>query len=282
VKISLLIALGLYGAVHSGGQSAVVALSDVAAPGIKNWFEVLLLLSFMYGGFETALMPLGEVENPRRVVPFALGIGLALCIAIYSLIQVAVLNTPGAGGSARPLAVVASTLFGPWGAVLTNIGALVCIYGYLSASVLGSPRLAYALADKGDFPPFLARLHPRFGTPHLSVVLFGLCTWAIAVTGSFRAALALSVGARLVTYGTTCAALMPLRHFHPERLGFTIPFGPIFSVLGVAMTLVLVTRVHQREAIALAATGILASLNWWWISRRQPEEGEIQSTVTRT
>lgn len=109
-------------------------------------------------------------------MPFALGVGLALCIAIYSVIQVAVLNTPGAGGSARPLAVVASTLFGPWGAVLTNIGALVCIYGYL----------------------------------------------------------------------------------------------------------VLVTRVHQREAIALAATGILASLNWWWISRRQPEKGEIQSAVTRT
>ena len=268
VKISLLIGLGLYGAAHSGGQGVTVAMSDVAAPGVRNWFEALLLLSFMYGGFETALMPLGEVENPRRVVPFALAVGLAICIAIYSLIQIAVLNTPGAQSSARPLAVVASGLFGPVGAVITSIGAMVCIYGYLSASVLGSPRLAYALAEKGDFPPFLARLHPRFKTPHLSIVLFGACTWAVAVTGSFRAALALSIGARLVTYGTTCAALMPLRRNQPERRGFTIPFGPLLSVLGVAMTLVLVTRVHQREAIALAATGVVATLNWWWISRR--------------
>ncbi len=252
-------------------RAIVVAMSDVAAPGVRNWFEALLLLSFMYGGFETALMPLGEVENPRRVVPFALAVGLAFCIAIYSLIQIAVLNTPGAQSSARPLAVLASGLFGPVGAVLTSIGAMVCIYGYLSASVLGSPRLAYALADKGDFPPFLARLHPRFKTPHLSIVLFGACTWAVAVTGSFRAALALSIGARLVTYGTTCAALVPLRRNLPERRGFTIPFGPLLSFLGVAMTLVLVTRVHQREAIALAATGVVATLNWWWISRRSPE-----------
>lgn len=282
VKISLLIALGLYGTFHSSGQIIVPALPEIAAPGIKNWFEALLLLSFMYGGFETALMPLGEVENPRRVVPFALGAGLALCIAIYSLIQVAVLNTPGAEGSARPLAVVASAFFGPMGTVLTSIGAMVCIYGYLSASVLGSPRLAYALADKGDFPPFLARLHPRFETPHLSIVLFGVCTWAIAVTGSFRAALALSIGARLVTYGTTCAALVPLRRYHPERGGFTIPFGPVLSALGVAMTLVLVTRVHQREAIALAVTGIFATLNWWWISTRQPEKGKTRSAAART
>jgi len=273
LKLSLLIALGLYGAVFSGGQGVSLAMPEIAAPGIKNWFEALLLLSFMYGGFETALMPLGEVENPRRVVPFALGVGLALCIAIYSLIQVAVLNTPSAQSSARPLAVVASTLFGPLGAVVTDLGAMVCIYGYLSASVLGSPRLAYALAEKGDFPPFLATLHPRFKTPHRSIVLFGLCTWAIAVTGSFRAALALSIGARLVTYGTTCAALIPLRHYHPGRRGFTIPFGPVLSVLGVSMTLVLVTRMHQREVIVLAVTGLIAALNWRWVSRHSGIRG---------
>jgi amino acid transporter len=282
VKLSILVALGLYGALHAGGRTAVVACSDIAAPGLGNWFEALLLLSFMYGGFETALMPLGEVENPRRVVPFALGAGLALCIAIYSVVQIAVLGTLGAGASARPLAVVASALVGPAGAVLTDLGAMACLYGYLSASLLGTPRLTYALAEKGDFPSLLARLHPRFGTPHLSVVLFGAGTWAIAVTGSFRAALALSVGARLVTYGVTCAALVPLRRRHPERRGFTIPFGPALSLLGIAMVLVLVTRVHQREAIALGSTGILATLNWWWISRRRPETRAVRSTAPRT
>jgi amino acid transporter len=279
-KISLLVALGLYGAIRLGRSGEALAAAEPMSP-LKNWFDAFLLLSFMYGGFETALLPLGEVEEPRRTVPFALGTGLAMCIAIYSMIQIAVLNTPAAQVSPRPLAVVASTLFGPVGAVITALGAMVCIYGYLSASVLGTPRLTYALAEKGEFPPFLAKIHPRFQTPYVSVALFGLCCWVIATTGSFRVAVALSIGARLATYGSTCAALIPLRRLHPERPGFTIPFGPVVSVAGIVMTLILVTRMHERETVAVAITGIIATANWYWVSKRNPktQSAKQQSVV---
>jgi basic amino acid/polyamine antiporter, APA family len=273
-KVLLLLAVGLYGAWHTGGYGLALPLKEVVSPGVRNWFEAFLLLSFMYGGFETALLPLGEVEDPKRVVPAALGIGLAFSTAIYSLIQIGVLNTRGAQNASRPLAVLASTLFGPIGAVLTSLGALICIYGFLSASVLGAPRLTYALAEKGDFPAFLAKVHPRFKTPYTSVVLFGAGTWAIAVTGSFRIAVALSIGARLVTYGATCAALIPLRRRHPERVGITISFGPFLSIAGIAMTLALVSRMHERETIALVIASAIATMNWWWISRKRPNGTE--------
>ena len=271
-KIGLLLALGVYGTLHSGDRAIAPQMNEIVSPGIRNWFEAFLLLSFMYGGFETALLPLGEVENPRRAVPAALGVGLAFAIAIYSLIQISVLNTSLAQNSSRPLAVLASTYFGPIGAIITSLGAMVCIYGYLSASVLGTPRLTYALADKGDFPTFLCKIHPRFKTPYTSIVLFGVATWAIAVTGSFRIAIALSIGARLVTYGAMCAALIPLRKRHPERVGFTVPLGPSLSIAGVAMTLALVTRMHERETIALIITSLVAALNWWWNSRTERTE----------
>lgn len=279
-KIVLLLALGLYGTLHSGGRGMVPQMNEIVSPGIRNWFEAFLLLSFMYGGFETALLPLGEVENPRRAVPTALAVGLAFAIAIYSLIQISVLNTSLAQNSSRPLAVLASTYFGPIGAVITSLGAMVYIYGYLSASVLGTPRLTYALAEKGDFPAFLARIHHRFKTPYTSIVLFGVGTWAIAVTGSFRIAIALSIGARLVTYGAMCAALIPLRKRHPERVGFTVPLGPSLSITGIVMTLALVTRMHERETIALMITSLVATLNWWWISRKRSNGTEgVQKPV---
>jgi len=268
VKISLLLTLSAYGIWHSGAQLAMVDSQQIVGPGLRNWFEAFLLLSFMYGGFETALLPLGEVKNPLRVVAWALGAGLAMSIAIYSLIQVAVLNTALAQYSSRPLSVLASSLFGSIGGTITDLSAMICIYGYLSASMLGTPRLIYALAETGDFPAILARIHPRFATPYLSIWLFGAGSWAIAATGSFRIAIALSVGARLVTYGVTCAALIPLRRRYPERKGYTVPLGPLLSLIGIVMTAALVTRMHGRETAALTITSFVAVLNWIWIARK--------------
>jgi len=279
VKISLLLTLGVYGTWHSGAHLAIVTSQQIAAPGARNWFEAFLLLSFMYGGFETALLPLGEVKNPLRVVAWSLGVGLVVSVTIYSLVQVAVLNTALAQYSSRPLAMLASALFGPIGNTITDVSAMICVYGYLSASMLGTPRLMYAMAEKEDFPAFLARIHSRFETPYLSILLFGAGSWAIAVTGSFRIAIALSVGARLVTYGVTCAALIPLRRKHPELKGYNVPFGPFLSLIGIFMTVALVTRMHGSETAALIITSFVAVLNWLWIARKQ--NARLQSAASR-
>lgn len=277
-KIVVLLALGLYGTWNSGVHLAIVSRQDISTPGVRNWFEAFLLLSFMYGGFETALLPLGEVRNPLRAVARSLALGLALSVVIYTLVQVAVLNTPNAQSSSRPLAVLASNLFGSLGATITSIAAMICVYGYLCASLLGTPRLTYALAEMGDFPSYFAKIHPRFQTPYISILLFGAGTWLIAVTGSFRIAIALSVGARLVTYGATCATLVPLRRRFPERRGYTVPFGPLLSALSIGMTLVLAMHMHTRETAALVITSSLAFMNWLWLTNKRQTSEDGRST----
>jgi basic amino acid/polyamine antiporter, APA family len=268
-KLTPLLAIGIYGAIHAAGNSGIaIPIRELAVPGTGRWFEAFLLMSFLYGGFDTAMMPLGEVKEPRRTVPFALAGGLLVCIVVFTLVQVAVLSTTGAQASSRPLAQAAAVLFGPIGATLTSVAAIVSTYGYLSAGTLSVPRLTYAMAEQGDFPKVFARIHPRFNTPHVSIVIFGILTWTIAVTGSFKAAVALSVGARLITYVSTCGALIPLRRRHPEREGFKVPFGPALSVIACLMACALITRVHIREAIALAVTASLATASWWWTRRK--------------
>src|SRR4029077_11653242 len=101
-----------------------------------------------YGGFETALTPMGEAKNQRRDTVFALFATLIGCALIYALIQWAVVELlPNAARSDRPLADVARLIMGHNGAGLVTIGALVSFYGYLSAKILATPRVTFALAE---------------------------------------------------------------------------------------------------------------------------------------
>lgn len=278
-KVAPLLVIGIYAVMHGSWSSSIPQAREVAEPGLRNWFEAFLIMSFMYGGCDTAMMPLGEVKEPRRTVPLGLAGGLLVCIVVFTVVQMAVVATAGVETSTRPLAQVASVYFGAAGAVLVSVAAMISTYGHLSANTLSVPRLTYALAEQGDFPRFFARMHPRFQTPHVSVIIFALLVWVIAATGTFRFAVALSVGARLITYLSTCAAVIPLRRNHPQRKGFEVPFAPALSIVACVMSLALITRVHQREAIALGITMLVATASWWFTRNKAQKREPVETTV---
>jgi len=234
-----------------------------------NWFEALLLISFLYGGYETAMMALGEVTEPRRSAPFALAVGLLVCISVYSLCQWVVVATIGSSTSPRPLADAAGQVMGPEGALLISIAALISTVGYLAACVLNVPRLMFAISEQGDFPPWFSRVHPRFQTPHIAILIFGLLILALSVTGGFRFAVMISAGARLITYGSACAALIPLRRMRGMEEGFRLPLGPLFAILGLLMAIVMVASIRSSGAEVMLLTFVIALVNWWWVKQRR-------------
>ena len=167
VPLAVFVLVGTFTVVMGGGTAGP---RPVVEAGAGDWLEAILLLVFAYGGFESALLPLGEARNPRRDAPVALFTALGLCALIYTLGQIvviAMLADPAA--SDRPLAAAAEVFLGPFGAWLMAAGALVSVYGYLSAAMLNVPRLTYAMAAEGDLPPALGAVHPKFRTPHVSV-----------------------------------------------------------------------------------------------------------------
>jgi amino acid transporter len=219
---------------------------------------------------------MGEAKDPRRDAPFALLASLAVTTVLFTLIQVVVVGVLAAPEkSDRPLAAAAAQFLGPIGAGLIALGALVSVYGYLSSMMLNNPRLTFALAERGDFPRFLAAVHPRFRTPHVSIVFFALLVWVLAVAGTFRWNLTLSVVARLFTYASTCAAIPVLRKRRSDEPAFLLPAGYLFAFLGVAFSLVLATRMGWAELMIIAITGGIALVNWLWVRRgvqREPHE----------
>lgn len=253
---------------------------DLLASGVAKptgaWLDAVLVLVYAFGGFEAALIPMGEAKDPRRDAPFALLASLAVTTVLFTLIQVVVVGVLAAPEkSDRPLAAAAAQFLGPIGAGLIALGALVSVYGYLSSMMLNNPRLTFALAERGDFPRFLAAVHPRFRTPHVSIVFFALLVWVLAVAGTFRWNLTLSVVARLFTYASTCAAIPVLRKRRSDEPAFLLPAGYLFAFLGVAFSLVLATRMGWAELMIVAITGGIALVNWLWVRRgvqREPHE----------
>jgi APA family basic amino acid/polyamine antiporter len=237
------------------------------------WMKAMVLLIFAYGGFETAMAPMSEAKNPGRDAAFALFVALIACTVIYALVQWVVVGVLGPGATSdRPLAEVARTTMGNRGAQLVAIGALVSVYGYLSAKLLGMPRVTFALAKGGDLPSLFAAVSPRFHTPWFSILFYSVAVWGLAMAGDFAWNVTLSVVARLFYYGVVCAALIVLRRKQPQARGFRLPGGQALAVLGVGISIALATQVDLSKSLILAATVAAAVLNWLWARRVRVEE----------
>ena len=251
----------------AGGVYLIAAHSVVPPPTItptsREWARAIVLLIFAYGGFEAALISAGEAKDPRRDLPFALFAALITCAVIYGLIQWVVVGMlPDPGHSQRPLAEVARIVLGRSGGSITALGALFSIYGYLSGNILATPRITFALAERGDFPSAFALVHHRFRTPYFSILVFAVLVWLLALFGSFAGNATLSAGSRLFYYGVVCAALPVLRKKDPEPALIRVPGGTVLGVLGALLCAALLTQIEYNKSLILLAAAAVAFANW--------------------
>jgi basic amino acid/polyamine antiporter, APA family len=267
--VPLLIFL-VVGAAYLTWQQVVLTPAPVAAT-TSDWLRAVLLIAFAYGGYDGAMMAMGEARCPRRDAPFALITAMVMLAALYTAVQLvvdAVLPDPGA--STRPLADAARILMGPAGGWLLAAGATISVVGFLGANFLNAPRLTYALAEHGDLPPIFGRVHRRFRTPSVSILVFALLVWVLAVRGSFEWNATLSAVSRLFVYGSTCAALIALRRSNPEGARFRLAGGLLMPLAAIGFCAVLAARMGKAELVILVAVAAVALLHWAIVRRGAP------------
>jgi basic amino acid/polyamine antiporter, APA family len=236
----------------------------------KLWLHPVLLLMFAYGGYETALTVGGEAKDPRRDYPFAMAVALIACVLIYTMTQWLIISLlPGAYMTDHPMASATQLMVGIWGARLVSLGVLVSCYGYLSANILGFPRILFAQAEQGDLPQWVARVHDKFRTPHVAICIFAICLWAFSLAGSFQWNVAISAMARLIYYASVCAALPVLRRKAdvPEAQ-FRLPLGNIFAVLAIGVSLLLFPKLDSRGLLVMGVLAVCIVANSVWAARR--------------
>ena len=197
----------------------------------------VLLLVFAFGGFESVLINTGEVNNPRKNLPFALITGFIFIAIFYCLIQVVSIGTlPGLATSQRPLADAARLFMGNWGGLLIATGAVISITGTLNAIVLGGSRLPFAFSSEGQFPKIFSFIHPRRLTPTWSLLLFIAITTVVSLVWSFFSALTIGSIIRVMVYLMVCISMIRLRQ--KKMAGkdyFKVRFGYFFATAGILL-----------------------------------------------
>jgi amino acid transporter len=186
---------------------------------------------------------------------------------------VAVGTLDNLAASTTPLADAAAGFLGGPGALLIGLGALASMTGNLAGQILTGSRMLFALAEQGDLPRVLARVHPGYRTPVNAVLFTAGVALALALSGSFAWLAIASAVARLVTYGVSCGAAVALgRPGHAGRAGeamFVSPLSPLVPVLGVLIVIALAataSRAQLASGVAALAAGALLFL----VSRRSP------------
>jgi amino acid transporter len=269
LSVFIVAGLALVGGRISIGGSAASA---------GNWLQAVLVLIFAYGGFEAALMPMGEAKEPRRDAPFALFIALIVVTVVYMLVHFVVMaaitdaaafNQPEV--RERPLAEAARVFLGGGGAALIALGVLVSTYGYLAGQFVNVPRLTFAFAEQRDFPKFFAAVHKRFRTPYVSILVYTALVWVLSIYGSFIWNAILSAVARLFTYGLVCAALLRLRRVQPEAASFRLPAGWLAAFLGMAFCALMVTQMGSEHLKIVLVVAAVALVNWFWVRSKTKE-----------
>ena len=252
IPMLLFIAAGLFFL-----NPSAYALGPLPTP--TAFSQSVLLLIYAFTGFEMAAIPVGEVRDPQRYLPPALLIAIGVVAFLYILIQVVCVGTlPELGQSQKPLADAATRFLGAAGGAIISAGAIISITGNLNILVLSGSRIPFAMAEQRELPPFIAKVHRRFFTPHVSILITAALMLIFTLKSSFVAALTISAIARLVTYGATCLAL-PLLRRKPQAPSavFRLHGGTALALLSLILIVWLLANSTWREALSATVAGAL-------------------------
>jgi amino acid transporter len=214
--------------------------------------KTAIVLIFAFVGLEVALVPSGELRDAARTVPRALFSALAITTTLYLLIQAVAQGLLGpsmASYSAAPLAEAAGRVLGRGGRLLVLAGATVSMFGYVSGDMLGSPRALFAFARDGVLPSVLARIHPRFHTPYVAILVYAAIVASVAISSSFTQLAILANVAALTLYLMCVAASYELqrRDVRADGTPFAVPAGPVIPLLAAAVIIWLLSNATRRE-----------------------------------
>lgn len=230
------------------------ALQLGATPSVTNLSNAVLLAAFAYIGFDATGVLAGEVRDAPRAVPAAICMSIVTIIILYSLIQiVCVTALPNLASSERPLADAAASFAGPPGAVFMALGAMIACAGVFGASLTPGTRLLFAMGDAGQLPKPLARIHPRFSTPAIAIVLTAIAALALALSGSFIYLVKVTLIARITVYALTCVVLPQLRRRKDvPRANFSLWGGTAVAYACAAACALFLATSSMRELLDVA------------------------------
>ena len=228
------------GALFSGDISNMQPLMK---DGFSGMTLVLVMVPFMFVGFDTIPQAAEEIDLPFKDIGAVLMLSVAMAIIWYGFIVLGVgLVLDAASIASADLATAAANarIYGELGATVLLIAGLAGIITSWNAFILGGSRAIYALARAGLLPEFLGRLHPRYRTPKNAILLIGV----LSIIGPFfgRPALVWVVDAGglgiVIAYAMVAWSFLVLRKKEPElERPYKVPYGKLVGSLALVLSI---------------------------------------------
>jgi APA family basic amino acid/polyamine antiporter len=236
-------------------------------------FGVALIATFWaYKGWESASYSAGEVKHPEKNLPLGILIGLAVVIIIYILANLAylyVLPTSAIAGSKRVAADAMLAAVGPAGATIISIIILFSILGAANQNILCSPRVYFAMAKDKLFFEGIAKVHPRYLSPHISIIAISLWSIVLSLSGTFEQLFTYVIFGEWIFFGLTVAAVFVLRKKRPELprpyKTWGYPVTPAIFVLAaflISINSLIKTFWNSMAGLGIILLGIPAYFYW--------------------
>ena len=157
--------------------------------GFSGLLAAMPMLFFSYAGFETLAQVAGETKDPTRTLPMIFIKGVLVSVIIFFLmafVAFGVLPAETLAQSESAMADAAAVYLPPWGAGIVAIGAMSAFLTSINGSILVPSRMLFVFSEDRLLPPFLASVHPKWRTPHVSLIISGIiCTSLVWTKSSY-------------------------------------------------------------------------------------------------
>jgi basic amino acid/polyamine antiporter, APA family len=286
---------------HFWNNAGLWSLHDIGGGVFVSTLTVLAVAQvgslFSADAWNNVTFTAGEVKNPSRNLPLSLAVGTGVVIALYiacNFVYLAALPLQGTAGGATILArgithatedrvatAVLTQGFDSRGGFLMAAAIMISSFGCMNGLILSGARVYYAMAKDGLFFRKVAKLHPTYKTPSVSLMVQMVWTCVLCISGSYGQLLDYIIFAVLVFYILTIVGLFVLRRTHPDAprpyraVGYPIlPLVYIGMALFIDVVLLRYKPQYTWPGLIVVLLGIPVYYAW---SARRPQENLHES-----
>jgi amino acid transporter len=244
--IFALIGAGFWTMYNSPNWTANFA--DFAPMGMAGIVAAMGLTFIQFEGYEIIVQTGEEVKNPKKNIPRAIFISLALVVTLYCIVafvSIASISPEGIAswefiGSNGELGIMkAAEMFLPYGTLIVLAGGMVSTLAALNATTFSSARVSFAMGRHYNLPHRLSSIHSVNRTPHVAIMISGIImafvAYALPLTD-----IAVAAGVIfLLLFTQVNIAVITIRRIYGDKLsyGFKTPLFPVIPVIGIFLKL---------------------------------------------
>ncbi len=278
LKVALIAGIVAFCFASPLGRAANFTTIFSGSDGHLAGFTIAMIAAlWAYDGWNDLNMVAGEIQQPERSIPLALVSGVGLVAVLYMLTNAAVqylLPAAAIAQSPRPAADAMRLAVGAWGAGLVSVGMAISILVSLNGTILSGARIPFAAARDGIFFRAMGRVHPRFESPSVSLLVQGgMATLLLLLVGRFQALFELALLAEWLFYMLTATTVFVFRLREPQRVRPyrvpAYPWLPAFFIAGSLLVLGYILRSNFRNSMGGLLVIALGLPMYAWMRRRR-------------